>query len=436
MAELQINDKVEIEGGADARVVARLGEGGQGIVYKVEFHGEQYALKWYYTYKINDIQAFKGNLKHNIAKGPPLDAREAFLWPLFLAENSAGGFGYLMELREKSYAEFADVLLNKAPMHIPARINAALNLVQAFRALHNVGYSYQDLNDGNFFMEPKSGCVRICDNDNVIEHGRQSGIAGKPGYMAPEIVRGEAQPNRRTDQFSLAVILFRLFFMADPLKGEKVYRSLCLTTEAEIEHYGRRPVFIMDPSNGTNRPVSGVNDYVVRYWNEFPPFLHELFVEAFGPGMMDPDQRVELVTWQKTLVRLRDEWTFCVCGHEAFFNDFSLNNSAFKCRKCSAAYSAFPVILNAASQVRLLPNAKLFGCLNNVDGVQGFEQQIGVVVVNPKDPRLWGIRNLSDAVWTVNLPDGQIKEYVKNEVVPISNGKKINLGKETVTISL
>ena len=29
------------------------------------------------------------------------------------------------------------------------------------------GYSYQDLNDGNFFINPQSGDVLICDNDNV-----------------------------------------------------------------------------------------------------------------------------------------------------------------------------------------------------------------------------------------------------------------------------
>ncbi len=50
---------------------------------------------------------------------------------------------------------------------VAALINAGLNMVEGFRALHNRGYSYQDLNDGNFFINPQSGDVLICDNDNV-----------------------------------------------------------------------------------------------------------------------------------------------------------------------------------------------------------------------------------------------------------------------------
>lgn len=37
--------------------------------------------------------------------------------------------------------------------------------------LHRHGYSYQDLNDGNFFINPESGDVLICDNDNVMPQG-------------------------------------------------------------------------------------------------------------------------------------------------------------------------------------------------------------------------------------------------------------------------
>jgi DNA-binding helix-hairpin-helix protein with protein kinase domain len=40
-------------------------------------------------------------------------------------------------------------------------VNAALNITAGFRALHNKGYSYQDLNDGNFFINPQNGNVLI-----------------------------------------------------------------------------------------------------------------------------------------------------------------------------------------------------------------------------------------------------------------------------------
>ena len=44
-----------------------------------------------------------------------------------------------------------------------AMLNAAMKICNGFMMLHRFGYSYQDLNDGNFFIDPKTGDVLICD---------------------------------------------------------------------------------------------------------------------------------------------------------------------------------------------------------------------------------------------------------------------------------
>ena len=75
-------------------------------------------------------------------------------------------------------------------------IDAALNIVSAYRILHNNGYCYQDLNNGNFFINPDTGRVLICDNDNVAPDGTHTGIIGKPGYIAPEIILGQKEEDR------------------------------------------------------------------------------------------------------------------------------------------------------------------------------------------------------------------------------------------------
>ena len=79
-----------------------------------------------------------------------------------------------------------------------------MNIVTAFRILHNRGYSYQDLNDKNFFVNPQTGDVKIADNDNVAPFGKNMGIMGKPRYIAPEVVVGENLPNTASDRYSLA----------------------------------------------------------------------------------------------------------------------------------------------------------------------------------------------------------------------------------------
>ena len=77
-----------------------------------------------------------------------------------------------MELRPPEYKDFSLFLLAKVHFaNIEALINTALCITNGFRELHNRGYSYQDLNDGNFFVNPKTGDVLICDNDNVAPYG-------------------------------------------------------------------------------------------------------------------------------------------------------------------------------------------------------------------------------------------------------------------------
>ena len=150
MSELKMGDRVRILNGGECKVLAKLGEGGQGIVYKVSYEGKEMALKWYFIEKMKNPKQFYSNLQRNIEQGAPTDS---FLWPQELSEYSQGeSFGYHMELRPQQYEDFSRFLLARVRFSsVSALINAGLNMVEGFRALHNRGYSYQDLNDGNFF---------------------------------------------------------------------------------------------------------------------------------------------------------------------------------------------------------------------------------------------------------------------------------------------
>ena len=55
MGTLKVGDSVKMKNGETAKVLAELGSGGQGTVYKVSYNGKEYALKWYHK------GAFKGN---------------------------------------------------------------------------------------------------------------------------------------------------------------------------------------------------------------------------------------------------------------------------------------------------------------------------------------------------------------------------------------
>ena len=173
--------------GGTVKVEKFLAEGGQGGVYIADYNGQKKALKWYKKGSLGaNPNAFYENIKQNVMRGIP---SPEFLWPLDITEWVDGTFGYIMDLRPEGYYEVTEFMLCHVRFKsYRAIIDAAMKIVSAFRILHNSGYSYQDLNDGNFFINPQNGKVLICDNDNVAPDGTETGIIGKPRYMAPEIV--------------------------------------------------------------------------------------------------------------------------------------------------------------------------------------------------------------------------------------------------------
>lgn len=163
MGILEIGDSVKMKYGGEAKVIEKFGSGGQGTVYKVLYNNKEYALKWYHkdVFKGKE-KAFYDNLEKNIEKGAPTND---FLWPLGITDVHAGLFGYIMDIRPAGYYELTEFFVGtrkRKQVHFKsfnAIVDAAINIVQAFRELHNSGYSYQDINNGNFFINPNNGKV-------------------------------------------------------------------------------------------------------------------------------------------------------------------------------------------------------------------------------------------------------------------------------------
>jgi len=415
---------IPMTSGGHARVVALLGEGGQGFVYKVEYQGAEYALKWYKKDVLKRPEKFYVNLQNNIAKPP---TSKAFLWPLFLTEKHAGSFGYLMELRPAKYRDFTDFLLAKVHFSgMDACLNAALNIVEGFLDLHARGYSYQDLNDGNFFIDPNNGDVLICDNDNVSENGENQGIAGKMRYMAPEIVRGEAKPDLMSDRFSLAIVLFMILCMDHPLDG-KMTCVPCMTEKHEKQFYGIDPVFMFDKNDHRNEPVRGVNTNAIMCWPDLPTYLKDAFYEAFSHEAMTAESRPGRIPerqWRKLLLKAKAELVKCSCGSEQFMpHDLTeIDCSNTKCRKkikqVALLHSVYDVCLQVGK--RIYP-------YQFDDNSNEFSKECGVVVAHPRDPQLNGIKNLSEEAWTILTAEGGKTECPQGRSVGIKNGTILHI---------
>ncbi len=425
MKEFQRGQKIRTASGGELEILQKLGEGGQGLVYRVSYNGRQLALKWYFKNKLSDPDKFYRNIQNNIKQGAPTGA---FLWPIEITEQFDGSFGYLMELRPPEYKDFSLFLLAKVRFSsIDAVINAALCITNGFRELHRRGFSYQDLNDGNFFVNPKTGDVLICDNDNVAPYGENLGIAGKCRYMAPEVVVGKKRPDIHTDRFSLAVVLYMLLFLNHPLEGKKTMCP-CLTEEHERKFYGTEPVFVWDPGNDINRPVRGVHVNEIKFWPVYPEFIRETFTEAFSTESMtgaDTEHRVQEKKWQEVFTALRDVLISCpVCKGETFAD---IKAESCKCINCGQSIKR-PLLLRVKKyRVAAAPGKELFACHTVYDS-DDFKSVTGGFITSRSDPSILGLRNMSDNVWTAILPNGTTKPYDRDQVIRLGRGLKINFG--------
>ena len=326
--------------GTTYTVVSFLGRGGQGEVYRVEGPDGAFALKWYHAEaflaKIN-ADAFYKNITRNVERGTPRlssgDTATQFIWPQKLAPWQLGSFGYLMPLYRPEYTPLSEVIMGRhresdgsetalAWRSWFIRVTAALNLVRAFEILHASGLSYQDLNEGGFAINMANGDVMICDCDNVSPDQTNLGILVVMNYMAPEVARHEKLPDHYTDQYSLAIVLFRLFFNNHPMEGVE---SISLHAdehlsrrEADLSIYGTHPHYCLDSRNPQNLPDKRFHADVRRLCRRYPVALLKAFEQVFTDGVADPMARLTATEWRKVLLQTRD-CLVQVDGREEFF---------------------------------------------------------------------------------------------------------------------
>ncbi len=421
------------------RIVRGLGGGTQGQVYEVELEGERLALKWYLPSCIARDGGLERRLGESIRATAPNDA---FLWPIALLRASAASrpqirireesFGYLMPLRPASYVGASEHAAGRLAIGLRQVLRACFFLADAFHALHLAGLCYKDVSLGNLFLEPGSGRILICDNDNVAVDGSgQGAVLGTPGFMAPEVLLGQARPGADSDLFSLAVLLFRLLTRHDPLKGQMELAIRCLDEPARRRLYGEDPVFIFDPLDARNRPDPIEHAAALITWPIYPRPLQALFEQSFCRGMRQPSRRTLTGQWKQELAHTLDRRALCAgCGQETFHG---VGGSQL-CWSCGAPLPEGITLEVPRGSVLAAPDNELHH--HHFDGLAGedLRHPIGRVVAHPQDPRRLGLRNLSASAWSVDLLEGRSQRVKPGESCSLAALTRIHTPVGTIAV--
>ncbi len=404
-----------------------LGAGGQGEVWRALVDGAQVAAKVYHRHTATQSQ--REALERLVAKGPPA---RCFLWPISLVEDrDQGTFGYIMPLRESRFRSLEDFMARRIESSMRAILTAGLQLTDGFLKLHSRGLCYRDVSFANVFFDPATGDVRICDNDNVDVVGSKiGGVLGTQRFMAPEVVRREADPTDDTDRYSLAVLLFFLLHGGHPLDGAREARIRCLDVPALEKLYGTEPLYIWDPSDPSNRPTPGVHDNPITFKAMWPSVLGQLFQVSFTEGLHYPTKRVRESEWRKAFSRAIDSIWICGCGAENFFDDPTVAAPGTqKCWSCKRVLLLPARILIGNDTIILNRGSRLYP--HHVGQARDDEQPIAEVVPSPSNPSLFGLRNLTTTVWGLTRDNGSIADVPPGRAAPILSGNRINFGTAT-----
>jgi eukaryotic-like serine/threonine-protein kinase len=403
-----------------------LGAGGQGEVHKVLVDGVPLALKFYHPACIKADVTLRERLTRAIARGAPT---QAFLWPLdFVEVPGHASFGYVMPLRPGRFIGSRDLIAappRRVDLPLATRAAVCLNIATCFHELHASGFCYQDINFGNIFLDPATGEVLICDNDNVDVDGAEASIYGTRKFMAPEVVRRDALPSSRTDLFSMAVLFFYVILGWHPLDGRREAETRVLDANAEKRLYGSDPLFIFDPRNPANGPVPGLHDHIVARWNSLGEPLRRLFTRSFTTGLADPRTRVLETEWRSALRAAMDAHLACAtCSFEHVVEARRDRvTDPGQCRLCSAPLTAPAVLFVGRRAWTLTPGRHLEQAVFGGGTGEG-----AALEPHPERPELLGLRNLTGRTWSARLPDGSSHKVESGRAIRVLPGTRFDFG--------
>ncbi len=213
------------------RVVAELGKGGMGVVYRAEHVqlGRAAALKMLLPQFSSDsgiVQRFFNEAR----------AASAIDHPGIVAIYDFGthrdGRAYIaMEMLK---GESLEHRLQRGPVTPTDGATILAQTAAALGAAHQRGIVHRDLKPDNIFLTPNElvpggiqvklldfGIAKLADEKTAGFKTQTGALMGTPAYMSPEQCMGKADLDHRTDLYSLGCILFHVLCGRPPFTSDQ-----------------------------------------------------------------------------------------------------------------------------------------------------------------------------------------------------------------------
>ncbi|MEP6590479.1 MAG: serine/threonine-protein kinase [Gemmatimonadota bacterium] len=221
--------------GDDYELLAPLGQGGFGRVYRVrDLHLErEVALKILHPYLTQDagtVERFRreaqlaARLSHrNIVNIYDISGRSGLLW-------------YTMEVVDGP--NLAQLVHSEGPLSVERVLRLLREALSALGHAHALGLVHRDIKPENILIEP-SGSIRITDFGLALallgagRYGGATSQSGTPQFASPEQLLGE-QVDQRTDLYSLAAVAVYSLLGRAPFPGGSVEQVLAKQTSDVI----------------------------------------------------------------------------------------------------------------------------------------------------------------------------------------------------------
>jgi serine/threonine protein kinase len=232
------------------RILAKLGEGGMGAVYR----GEQMSLK-----RAVAVKVLRPELSHNQQLLRRFSAEAEAVAKLDhpntvkvydFGQDTDGSLFIAMEYIEGGSLRDA---MRAGPLPGPRAFAIAAQVAASLADAHAQSIIHRDLKPDNVMLQDKGrqrdivrvldfGIAKLRDDSRATQQMTQAGdMLGTPQYMAPEQIRGDAIDGR-TDIYALGCMLYEMVTGRLPFEGTSVMAILTKhLTDSAVVPSQRRP---------------------------------------------------------------------------------------------------------------------------------------------------------------------------------------------------